>query len=109
MGDEATNEAAPEAKAPAEGKRSLLQRIPTPVVATLVGIALTAWLLPAFTKQWDDRQKAHELQTRMVADMASASAHALTGGDAIWASRRVNKAAVADAWSVANLQLEARL
>jgi hypothetical protein len=103
------DEAAPDAGPAAEKKRPLLRRIPTPLIVTLLGIALTAWLLPAFTRQWDDRQKAHELKTAMVADMASASAHALTGGDAIWAGRNVNKEAVADAWSVANLQLDARL
>ncbi|HEV8459390.1 MAG TPA: hypothetical protein VGQ38_01660 [Gaiellaceae bacterium] len=84
MGDEATNEAAPEAKAPAEKKRSLLQRIPRSLIVTLLGIALTAWLLPAFTRQWGDRQKAHELKAAMVTDIASASGRVLLGGEALW-------------------------
>ena len=103
-------EAAPaEAGAAAEKKRPLLRRVPTSLVVTLLGIALTAWLLPAFTRQWDDRQKAHELKTAMVADMASATAAALIGGEAVWAGRPVNKRRVADAWSLASLTLEARL
>jgi hypothetical protein len=48
---------------------------------TLVGITLTAWLLPAITRQWNDRQKAHELQASLVAEMASATARALIGGE----------------------------
>jgi hypothetical protein len=54
-----------------------VRRIPTSLVVTLLGITLSAWLLPAITRQWDDRQKAHELQAVLVANMASASAKAL--------------------------------
>jgi hypothetical protein len=49
----------------AEKKRPLLRRVPTSLLVTLLGIALTAWLLPAFTRQWDDRQKAQELQSHV--------------------------------------------
>jgi len=48
-------------------------KIPTSVVVTAVGIALTAWLLPAFTRQWDDRQKEHELKTALIAEVGSTS------------------------------------
>lgn len=141
------DEAAPAAVAVAEEntKRRFLRRVPTPLVVTLVGIALTAWLLPAFTRQWDDRQKAHELQAGIVADMASATAQVVIGGDALWSldscggaapasggpkpasvpaevpfslatclrdwRRSVQRAAtkVYDPWSLASVQLEARL
>jgi hypothetical protein len=48
-------------------------RIPTSIVVTFLGIALTAWLLPAFTRQWDDRQKANELKARLVQEIAAAA------------------------------------
>ena len=72
-------EAAPAEQAvEAETKKRLFHRIPTSLLVTLVGIALTAWLLPAFTKQWDDRQKARELQVSLVSQMSGATARALT-------------------------------
>jgi hypothetical protein len=103
------DEAAPTAGATAEKMRRLLRRVPTSLIVTLLGIALTAWLLPAFTRQLDDKQKAHALTSALVADMASATAHALTGGAAIWAGRPVDKAKIADAWSLESMQIEARL
>jgi hypothetical protein len=39
---------------------------------------LTALLIPAFTRQWDDRQKAHDLKAALLDDMAAASSRALT-------------------------------
>lgn len=108
MGEQAA-EAAPEAKAPVEKKRSLLHRIPTPLIVTLLGIALTAWLLPAFTRQWDDRQKSHELKSEIVSEIAASSAQALLGGEAVWNKQRVNRRAVAERWSLANLKIQARL
>src|SRR5436305_1490816 len=56
------SEAAPAAAGvAAEKKRRLLRRIPTSVVLTMLGIALRAWLLPAISRQWVDRQKARDL------------------------------------------------
>jgi hypothetical protein len=101
--------ASPEPGAAAEKKRPLLRRVPTSLIVTVVGIALTAWLLPAFTRQWDDRQKAHEVKAALLEDMASASARALLGGDAYWSGRRVDQERVADTWSRASLEMEARL
>jgi hypothetical protein len=62
----------------AERKRRL--RLPTTVAVTVLGIALSAWLIPAFTRQWDDRQKARELKASLVTEMAAATAAALTSG-----------------------------
>jgi hypothetical protein len=106
------DDAAPEPGAAAEKKRPLLRRIPTPLIATLVGIALTAWLLPAFTRQWDDRQKAHELKAALVVDMASATARALTDGENLLYSPAPTTARPSPAlqnWSRESLQIEARL
>ena len=72
------DDAAPAAGAATEKKpRRVLSRIPTSLLVTLLGIALTAWLLPAFTRQWDDRQKAHQLASAVTAQIASLSAHVI--------------------------------
>jgi hypothetical protein len=88
-------------------------RVPVSVLVTLAGIALTAWLLPAFTRQWDDRQRAQELKAALVTDMAAATARALIGGEAIWdrelRPRSVNRAKIADDWSRSAVEIEARL
>jgi hypothetical protein len=42
--------------------KRLRPRVPTSVVVTLLGAALTVWLAPAFTRQWEDRQEARNLQ-----------------------------------------------
>jgi len=112
------SDAAPAAGAVAAEKKPLLRRIrrpPTSVVMTLLGLALTAWLFPAVARQWDDRQKATELRASLVAQIASASAHALTGGEAILISRP-NGAASSFAlppaeqqWSIRSLEIESRI
>jgi hypothetical protein len=108
------NETTPEAGAAQEEKRRggrWRLGVPTSVLVTFAGIALTAWLLPAFTRQWDDRQKAQELKAAIVADMASATARALVGGEAVWATppRKVDRAQIADDWARSSLAIEARL
>jgi hypothetical protein len=78
---------------------------------TVLGLALTAWLLPAMTRQWDDRQKEHELKASVIADMASATARALVAGEAIWplqSTPRVPKAS-ATQWDLSALEIAARL
>ncbi|HET6315847.1 MAG TPA: hypothetical protein VFG86_05275 [Chloroflexota bacterium] len=97
-------------------------KIPTGVIVTLLGIALTAWLLPAFTRQWDDRQKERELKTVLATDMATATAKALVGGEKIWSQRSPHnqraasqqitpqqRTELADDWARAQLEIEARL
>jgi hypothetical protein len=77
---------------------------------TLVGIALTGWLLPAFTRQWDDRQKAHELGTSLVAQMAQATGDALTANQAaLFRTPRTSTTKPSLEWSRASLVIEARL
>lgn len=58
-------------------QRGFWHHIPTPVVLTIVGLVLSAWLLPAITRQWDDRQKAHAFQASLIEDMSAANARAL--------------------------------
>src|SRR3982751_5368573 len=74
------DEAAPAAAGTAaEKRRPFLRRLPTSLVVTLLGIGLTAWLLPALTRQWDDRQKAQEVKAALVREMAGASARVIVG------------------------------
>src|SRR5215470_7288837 len=93
----------------AEQKRSLRRRVPTSLIVTLAGILLTAWLVPAFTRQWDDRQKAQELKSALVADMGSASARALTGGEPIWSGGKADTKRVLTDWDSSSLRVETRL
>lgn len=108
-------EAAPEqVGAAAEKKRPLLRRVPTSVIVTLLGIALTAWLLPAFTRQWDDRQKARQLKVSIVREMASATGSAVTdlrGQAAVLRGERypVTGKLGPKEWSVASLRIQAVL
>jgi len=104
--------AAPEAAEPQEAaeqaeprKRSWRRvKIPTSVVVSLAGIALTAWLLPAFTRQWDDRQKAREVKADLVAQMSSAMVTAVvTARRLAFAGRYAEQQAGAGAWLLANL------
>src|SRR5215213_4431629 len=112
-------EAAPSAALPAEAapaapaERSWFRlRVPKAVLVTVLGFALSAWLVPAMTRQWDDRQKVHELKAGVVAEMASVSARALLGGEAVWSreqlTARERKKLESD-WGLSTLGLEARL
>jgi hypothetical protein len=51
-------------------------RFPKSLVLTVVGALFTLWLLPAFTRQWEDRQKARELQASLIEEIAVASSEA---------------------------------
>jgi hypothetical protein len=84
------DEEAPGGEPAREGQRARgLPRVPTPLIVTVLGITLSAWLLPAVTRQWDDRQKAHDLKAALVAEMAPATADALTDlPDLSWRSAR---------------------
>lgn len=89
-----------------------LRRIPRPLLITVVGLALSAWLLPAITRQWDDRQKARDLQASLIEDMSSASARALVAGlDAMRtnqpSSERLHQAE--RDWQIAGAEVQARL
>ena len=94
-----------------------LRRIPRPLLITFVGLALSAWLLPAFTRQWDDRQKARELQASLITQISTATANALIAGRNLVlrpltgprsGAPLINHSAVA-AWSSASIRIDARL
>lgn len=91
--------------APAERRRS---RVPTSVILTLVGAVLTVLILPAITRQWDDRQRARELQAALVEEMAVATARAL-GDSSSHLHANTSEQPIANRWAVASLRIEAKL
>jgi hypothetical protein len=89
--------------------------IPKSLVLAVIGIGLSSWLIPAITRQWDDRQKAGDLKAALVAEMATATGRAVLDAQAFTyappdtrPSPSANAAAVKE-WSVAALEIRARL
>lgn len=83
-------------------------RVPTAVVLTILGAALTAWLLPAFTRQWEDRQKARELKADLVIQMSRTTVSSVLDGYYVF--RKPTRAEPAkDRWRLNNLQIQAQL
>ena len=107
------DDAAPQAADPAAERRTWRWlRVSKAVLVSLLGLALTAWLIPALTRQWDDRQREHELKAAIVADMASSTARALVGGEAIWSNQALSKQGrrqIGDDWALSALEIEAKL
>jgi hypothetical protein len=90
-------------------------RIPTPIIVAVLGVVLGSWLLPAFTRQWDDRQKAGDLKASLVTEMASVTGRALMSAREASAAPVTERAlegampAPGKDWSLADLQVRARL
>jgi hypothetical protein len=84
-------------------------------LVTILGLAVTAWLIPAMSRQWDDRQKEHDLKAGIVADMSTSTARALVGGEAIWSEvqrARMNQGQlteIGDQWALSAVAIDARL
>jgi hypothetical protein len=88
--------------------------VPKAALVTVLGLALSAWLLPALTRQWDDRRREHEFKAAIVADIASSTARALVGGEAIWSGKGrpltdQERARLRDQWALSALEIEAQL
>lgn len=66
-------DAAPAVEATAEKKRRFVRRVPTSLIVTLLGIALTAWLFPAITQQWNDRRDARALRAALAERIVAAN------------------------------------
>src|SRR5215831_1269203 len=80
----------------------VLRRLPMPLVATLLGVLLSAWLFPAFTHEWNDRQKARDVKASIVTDLVAATTNvlneALIASDKrIWKSSRDHR--TPDKWT----------
>ena len=99
----------------ATAKPRLWERIPTPIVVAFVGIVLGSWLIPALTRQWDDRQKANEVRAAVAYEAASATARALSDAQraslaGVWkGSSRPSTSPAAREWVVASLRIQAKL
>jgi hypothetical protein len=89
--------------------------VPTPVIVTLLGVALIVWVAPAFIRQWDDRQEVRELKTALADEIATATASTLAAGLEIGRAERGRAArpgAIRDAqarWEIASLRMSVRL
>ena len=99
----------------AKAKPRPWHRVPTPIVVAVVGVVLGSWLIPALTRQWDDRQKANEVRASVAYEAASATAQALSDAQeaslaGIWkGSSRPSTSPAAKEWVVASLRIQARL
>ena len=57
--------------------RPRLWWVPKTLLFTLFGAAISAWLIPAFTRQWQDRQKEREIKVALVSDIGDSTSDAL--------------------------------
>jgi hypothetical protein len=57
--------------------RSRLPRVPKALVVTVLGTLVTAWLIPALTRQWQDQQRAQELKAAIVTRIGRDTTEAL--------------------------------
>jgi len=64
----------------AEGDKKSATETPrlVKISAAAISLFVTALLIPAFTRQWDDRQKANDVRHALVDEIASTSAVALS-------------------------------
>jgi hypothetical protein len=93
--------------------RSAWARAPKPVLMVLFGAAISAWLVPAFTRQWQDRQKEREIKVALVSEISHSTSNALV------TSQFVASRALADGqaeynrisldWAQRSAQVEAKL
>lgn len=89
-------------------KKRWYRRIPTGVIYTVIGGVLTVLILPAVTRQWDDRQKAHELKVALVAEMAATTARAI-GESVTQLTTNQSELPIQGRWSTDSLRIEAKL
>jgi hypothetical protein len=89
--------------------------IPKSLLLALLGIGLSSWLIPAITRQWDDRQKTGDLKAALVADMATVTGRAVLDAQALSQAPEGNRPSPAEIdasvkeWSVGKLGIRARL
>jgi hypothetical protein len=93
--------------------RSLWARAPKPVLMLLFGAAVSAWLVPAFTRQWQDRQKEREIKVALVSEIGDSSSDALVTSQFVASgaltSGQTEYNRVSLAWARRSAQVEARL
>lgn len=85
-------------------------RVPSSVLLTLLVALLSVWVAPAFARQWDERQKARELQADLAQDVAVATAAAMGDGlAALTGATSLDPMTAAKEWDTARARLEAEL
>ncbi len=78
IGAEKATKAEPD-EAESRGKQ-LREWLANPLIVTVVAAVLVNWLIPQFTRKWQDHQKALEIKTGLVSDMSeSVSSAVMTG------------------------------
>ena len=88
--------------------------VPTSVLVTVVVAALSVWVAPAFTRQWEDRKQARELQASLAEEIALATA---TTAGRVEAARvafgkeqsQEVRQSIQSQWIVAHSRIEAKL
>jgi hypothetical protein len=93
---------------PASERKRL--RVPSSVLLTLLVALLSVWVAPAFARQWDERQKARELQAVLAQDVAVSTTAAIGDGlAALGGAESLDPTAAAKEWDTARARLEAEL
>ncbi len=103
----AASEKAAEQEEPPHAERRRL-RVPTSVLVTVLVAALSVWVAPAFTRQWEDRKQARQLQAQIAEQMVLATATFANRGRNALASRKEWRAIVND-WELSHTRIDARL
>lgn len=102
----ASEETVAQEEAP-RGKRRRV-RVPTSVLVTVLVAALSVWVAPAFTRQWEDRKQARQLQAQVAEEIALATARLVNRGDAAGVSSKEWRG-ILDDWELSHTRIEARL
>ena len=93
--------------------RSLWARAPKPVLMVLFGAAVSAWLVPAFTRQWQDRQKEREIKVALVSEIGDSTSDVLVTSQFVASQALTNGQAeynrVSLDWAQRSAQVEAKL
>jgi hypothetical protein len=69
------------------GWRAALHERRWKILGWIAGVVVTAWFLPALSHQWDDRQRAREVQAAIVTKIGRATTEALVTSQALVAGR----------------------
>lgn len=93
--------------------RSVWARAPKPVLMVLFGAAVSAWLVPAFTRQWQDRQKEREIKVALVSEIGDSTSDVLVTSQFVASQALTNGQAeynrVSLDWAQRSAQVEAKL
>jgi hypothetical protein len=98
-----------------QGKRWRLH-VPTSVVVTLLVAALSVWVAPAFTRQFEDRKQARAMQAQVAEQVALATAdvgqriNSFVVAKQLKGSQIISRTqALQDYWQIRQARIDARL